>query len=83
MPKKPSPAQRGEARLRAGDIVTVSPQWLLSHDNTAAILRIFRDRLGAEKIMYPRRLIVALDHAAPPPTARHAQNHAEIRAFVR
>ncbi len=31
----------------------------------------------------PARLIIVLDHASPPPTAKHAQNHAEARAFVR
>jgi 3-isopropylmalate/(R)-2-methylmalate dehydratase large subunit len=28
-------------------------------------------------------LCIVLDHASPPPTPKHAQNHAETRAFVR
>ena len=31
----------------------------------------------------PERLCIVLDHAVPPPTPQHAQNHAETRAFVR
>jgi 3-isopropylmalate/(R)-2-methylmalate dehydratase large subunit len=31
----------------------------------------------------PERLCVVLDHASPPPTPKHAQNHAETRTFVR
>ena len=31
---------------------------------------------------YPERLAIALDHAVPPPTAEHAQNHADARRFV-
>ena len=30
----------------------------------------------------PERLCVVLDHASPPPTPKHAQNHAETRLFV-
>jgi len=73
----------GEPDARAGQILTVRPQRILSHDNTAAIAQIFRCELGAEKVQDPSRLIVVLDHASPPPTAKHAQNHAEARAFVR
>ncbi len=73
----------GRPHLEVGDIVTVRPHWLYSHDNTAAILRIFREELAASRVRFPERLIVVLDHASPPPTPRHAQNHAVIRAFVR
>jgi 3-isopropylmalate/(R)-2-methylmalate dehydratase large subunit len=73
----------GEADARAGQILTVRPQRILSHDNTAAIAQIFRRELGAQKVQDPSRLIVVLDHASPPPTVQHAQNHAEARAFVR
>jgi 3-isopropylmalate/(R)-2-methylmalate dehydratase large subunit len=73
----------GKPDARAGQILTVRPQRILSHDNTAAIAQIFRCELGAEKVQDPSRLIVVLDHASPPPTAKHAQNHAETRAFVR
>lgn len=69
--------------VRAGEVVEVAPDWLYSHDNTAAIWRIFAEELGVETPCCPERLIVALDHASPPPTARHAQNQARVRAFVR
>ncbi len=72
----------GEGDARAGQILTVRPERILSHDNTAAIAQIFRCELGAEKVQDPSRLIVVLDHASPPPTAKHSQNHAEARAFV-
>jgi 3-isopropylmalate/(R)-2-methylmalate dehydratase large subunit len=31
----------------------------------------------------PDRLAITLDHAVPAPTTKHAQNHAEIRSFVK
>jgi 3-isopropylmalate/(R)-2-methylmalate dehydratase large subunit len=54
---------------------------VLSHDNTAAIARIFR-ALGVTRVKYPERLAIALDHAVPAPTTQHAANHAEARKFA-
>jgi len=73
----------GLEHVSAGDIVEVTPDRILSHDNTAAIAQIFYEELGARKVVDPDRLCIALDHAVPPPTPQHAQNHAEARAFVR
>lgn len=71
----------GVAAARAGDILDITPDVIFSHDNTAAIRRIFLD-IGAPGIRYPERVAVTLDHAVPAPTTQHAQNHAEIRAWV-
>ncbi len=65
----------------AGQIVDVTPDVALSHDNTAAIARIFRS-LGAARVKHPQRLAITLDHAVPAPTTLHATNHAEVRRFV-
>ena len=68
--------------VQPGDIVVIEPDVVLSHDNTAAIADIF-GQLPHERVKYPDRLAITLDHAVPPPTAKHAQNHARIREFVR
>ncbi len=65
----------------AGQIVDARPDVVLSHDNTAAIARIFHD-LGADRVQHPERLAISLDHAVPAPTTQHAANHAEVRRFV-
>ncbi len=72
----------GLDRVEVGQIVDVRPDVVLSHDNTAAIRRIWQ-QFGQARVAIPERIAITLDHAAPPPTARHARNHAEIRAFVR
>jgi 3-isopropylmalate/(R)-2-methylmalate dehydratase large subunit len=71
----------GHAEVSAGQIVDVQPDVVLSHDNTAAIYRLFK-QLGVEKVKHPERLCITLDHAVPAPTTQHAQNHAEVRRFV-
>jgi 3-isopropylmalate/(R)-2-methylmalate dehydratase large subunit len=71
----------GLAHAEVGQIVDARPDIILSHDNTAAIARLFRS-LGRERVLHPERLAIALDHAVPAPTAQHAANHAEVRRFV-
>lgn len=71
----------GVDSARAGDILDVTPDVIFSHDNTAAIRRIF-EQVGAPAIRFPERTFFTLDHAVPAPTTAHAQNHAEIRAFA-
>lgn len=71
----------GLAGVVPGQVIDASPTVALSHDNTAAIAKIFAS-LGMARVKHPDRLAITLDHAAPAPTTRHAQNHAEIRAFV-
>lgn len=73
----------GLAVARAGELVEARPDRVLTHDNTAAIARIFADQLGRRRVSDPEQLCITLDHAAPPPTPNHAQNHAETRRFVR
>ncbi len=69
-------------RVDVGEVVDVRPDLVLSHDNTAAIREIWL-QFGQERVAAPEKLAITLDHAVPAPTTRHAQNHAEIREFVR
>jgi len=72
----------GLETVQPGQVIEATPTVALSHDNSAAIIKTFRS-IGLERVKYPERLAITLDHAAPPPTTQHAQNHAEIRQFVR
>ncbi len=71
----------GLAAVEIGQIVDVQPDIILSHDNTAAIARLFA-KLDRSQVRNPDRLAITLDHAVPAPTAEHAANHAETRRFV-
>ncbi len=72
----------GQARTLPGQIVEVTPDVALSHDNTAPIWDIFKE-MGGEKVFDPRMHAIILDHATPAPTTKHAENHRLTRAFVR
>ncbi|KPL17878.1 MAG: 3-isopropylmalate dehydratase large subunit [candidate division Zixibacteria bacterium SM23_81] len=65
-----------------GQIVTVTPDRLLTHDNTAAISQNFK-QLGVESVWDPGRLVIVLDHVVPAADEKTATNHKVIREFVR
>src|SRR5262245_24684744 len=71
----------GQRAVVAGQIVDASPDVILTHDNTAAISKIFR-AFGQERVKYPERHAITLDHAVPAPNTQHATNHADVRKFV-
>ena len=71
----------GLDRVEVGQVVDARPHVVLSHDNTAAIRQIWLE-FGQPRVLIPDRMAITLDHAVPAPTTKHAQNHAEIRAFV-
>jgi 3-isopropylmalate/(R)-2-methylmalate dehydratase large subunit len=67
--------------VEVGQVVDARPDVVLSHDNSAAIRRIWLE-FGKARVRIPEKIAMTLDHAVPAPTTKHAQNHAEMRAFV-
>ena len=66
----------------AGQIVTVRPDKLLTHDNTSAIAQTFR-KIGVSRVADPNVNVIILDHVVPAADAKYAQSHKETREFVR
>jgi len=67
--------------VNAGEVVTVAPDYCLSHDNSAAIIGEFK-KLGVERVKAPGKLVIILDHIVPASDEKYAQNHKTIREFV-
>lgn len=72
---------RAKKTVLAGEVVTVSPDYILSHDNSAAIIGEFK-KLGVTKVSCPQKLVIVLDHVVPASSEKYAQNHKIIREFV-
>jgi len=68
--------------VTAGELVTISPDYILSHDNSAAIIKEFR-KLEIKKVKCAEKIVIVLDHVVPASSEKYAQNHKEIREFVR
>ncbi|MFW5645248.1 MAG: aconitase/3-isopropylmalate dehydratase large subunit family protein, partial [Bacteroidota bacterium] len=52
-----------------------------THDNTASILKTF-DKMNGKNIYDPDKLLIVLDHNAPPNSAKLANDYQAIRDFV-
>jgi len=64
-----------------GAIVFARPDIVLTHDNTSSIYKTFQ-KMGGEKVADPAQMLVVLDHNAPPPDSKLANQYQEIRDIV-
>jgi 3-isopropylmalate/(R)-2-methylmalate dehydratase large subunit len=71
----------GLERAVAGQIVTVRPDKLLTHDNTSAIASTFR-KMGVSRMANPNMSVIVLDHVTPAANETYAASHKATREFV-
>jgi len=69
--------------VKPGEIVTVEPDHLLTHDNTAAIIQKIDPELNKYGIVDRELSVIVLDHVVPAASEKTATNHQKIREFVR
>jgi len=48
-------------KVYSGDIVFIEPKYMMTHDNTMAVMKKFQ-QLGIKKVKNPRQLVFTLDH---------------------
>ena len=65
-----------------GAIVFKHPDLILTHDNSASIRNTF-EKMGGSQVNDPDRLVIVLDHNAPPTNAGLANTYQSIRDFVK
>lgn len=75
-------ADSGVEPVRAGDVVDLVPDHVMSHDNSWAILAKFRS-LGGRRVADPRMPVIALDHDIQNRAPDHLSRYAAIEAFAR
>lgn len=67
--------------VTANQVITVEPDWCMSHDNAGPISRTFR-KIGVKKVWDPDKIVIIFDHAVPAALSDHALNHKEAREFA-
>lgn len=72
----------GLERVEVGRIVTVRPDHLLTHDNTAAIIGKIEEELREFGVARNDMPIVVLDHVVPAVDEKTASGHKKVREFV-
>ena len=66
-----------------GQIVTVKPEHLLTHDNTSAIIGKIGVDLEKYGVIDPGLSVIVLDHVVPAVDEKTATNHKKVREFVK
>ena len=70
-------------KVKEGEIVFVEPDYILTHDNSAAIIGKFESTVPGGRVRYPGRIAIVLDHVIPAASSKHAAGHKKVREFVR
>ncbi|HEV8336523.1 MAG TPA: homoaconitase [Candidatus Polarisedimenticolia bacterium] len=68
--------------LRTGDILSIRPHHVMTHDNTSAVMKKFQS-IGAGKIVDPKLPVFVLDHDIQNKSEENQKKYAAIEAFAR
>ena len=69
-------------RVRSGEIVTIRPQHVMTHDNTGAVIPKFQS-IGASRIADPHQPVYCLDHDVQNRSEKNLAKYAKIEAFAK
>lgn len=72
----------GLSSVVPGQIVTVRPEHLLTHDNTSAIVSKIAPDLERYGVIDPNFPVIVLDHVVPAADEKTAAGHKKVREFV-
>ena len=70
-------------RAHAGDVVVCDVDLVLGTDASAPMAIDYFEKMGGTRVFDPSRVMFALDHYAPPSSAKTAGFHDRVRAFAR
>ncbi|MDP2958963.1 MAG: homoaconitase [Longimicrobiales bacterium] len=68
--------------LRTGDVISLRPRHIMTHDNTSAVMSKFAG-IGATKIHDPSQLVFALDHDVQNTSEANLKKYASVEAFAK
>ena len=68
--------------VKAGEIVTAKIDLAMSHENSALVLKAFKE-MGAKRIKEQEKLVILFDHRVPASSVKAAESHKGVREFVR
>ncbi|MDT8068850.1 MAG: homoaconitase [Terriglobia bacterium] len=75
-------AEGPKRALRAGDFLSIRPKHVMTHDNTAAVLKKFK-AIGVKKVLDARQPVFALDHDIQNTSEQNLKQYASIEAFAK
>jgi len=67
--------------VQAGDYISIKPAYVMTHDNTGAVIPKFRS-IGAEKLFNPRQVVITLDHDIQNKDEKNINKYKRIEEFA-
>jgi len=68
--------------VKAGDYLSIRPAYVMTHDNTGAVIPKFRS-IGATKVASPRQPVYALDHDIQDTGEKNLEKYRKIENFAK
>ncbi|MEJ5350833.1 MAG: homoaconitase [Melioribacteraceae bacterium] len=68
--------------VKSGDYVTIRPAYVMTHDNTGAVIPKFQS-IGAKKLANPRQVVITLDHDIQNKDEKNLQKYKKIEEFAK
>jgi 3-isopropylmalate/(R)-2-methylmalate dehydratase large subunit len=68
--------------VKTGDIVIIEPDRIMSHDNTAFIIKKFYET-GYTEVWNKEKIVIIFDHCVPAILPQYSQNHIEAEEFAK
>src|SRR5947209_7594649 len=75
-------AEGPERAWRVGDFVSIRPKHIMTHDNSAAVIKKFKS-IGAKKVLDARQPVFALDHDIQNTSEQTLKQYREIEGCAR
>jgi len=71
-----------EKRVEAGEIVNAKVDVAMVHDRAGPRVSDSFEKIGAERVWNPDKVVVTFDHNVPPPTVENAEAQNRFRSFL-
>ncbi len=68
--------------VHAGDYISIKPAYVMTHDNTGAVIPKFRS-IGATSLAFKRQVVFALDHNVQDTSEKNLEKYKKIEEFAR
>ncbi len=68
--------------VHAGDYLSIKPAYVMTHDNTGAVIPKFKS-IGATKLFNPRQVVITLDHDIQNKDEKNLQKYRNIEEFAK
>lgn len=69
-------------QVKSGDFVSIRPAYVMTHDNTGAIIPKFKS-IGATSLQSPDQVVVTLDHNVQDTSDKNLEKYKNIEQFAR